>query len=213
MNMNRRTEKKLKDLLEKSKELFLKYGYNAVAVDRIADEAGISKMTIYKYYNSKEDLFMEVIKKDIEHHACEIMKAISESSSSIERIETLYNYSTDMAKNYSLVLIRDIMEKKNLLDKVTEIKKNLMLPIFEHIIYEGIRNKEIRELDLDFMSELLMNLPKALLSIDFLSDENKMIKFYGNFIDFLKFGLFGEKERVKSAEEDIDENRKPEQGL
>jgi AcrR family transcriptional regulator len=213
MNMNRRTEKKLKDLLEKSKELFLKYGYNAVAVDRIADEAGISKMTIYKYYNSKEDLFMEVIKKDIEHYACEIMKAISESSSSIERIETLYNYSTDMAKNYSLVLIRDIMEKKNLLDKVTEIKKNLMLPIFEHIIYEGIRNKEIRELDLDFMSELLMNLPKALLSIDFLSDENKMIKFYGNFIDFLKFGLFGEKERVKSAEEDIDEGRKPEQGL
>ncbi|HOS68523.1 MAG TPA: TetR/AcrR family transcriptional regulator [Bacillota bacterium] len=211
--MNRRTEKKLKDLLEKSKELFLKYGYNAVAVDRIADEAGISKMTIYKYYNSKEDLFMEVIKKDIEHYACEIMKAISESSSSIERIETLYNYSTDMAKNYSLVLIRDIMEKKNLLDKVTEIKKNLMLPIFEHIIYEGIRNKEIRELDLDFMSELLMNLPKALLSIDFLSDENKMIKFYGNFIDFLKFGLFGEKERVKSAEEDIDEGRKPEQGL
>ena len=105
------------------------------------------------------------------------------------------------------------MEKKNLLDKVTEIKKNLMLPIFEHIIYEGIRNKEIRELDLDFMSELLMNLPKALLSIDFLSDENKMIKFYGNFIDFLKFGLFGEKERVKSAEEDIDEGRKPEQGL
>ena len=204
--MNRQTEKKLNSLLEKSKELFLKYGYNAITVDRIADEAGISKMTIYKYFNSKEDLFMEVIKMDIEYQADEIMKVIRESSSSIKRIEMLYNYSIDMAKKYSLVLIRDIVEKKSLLDKVTEIKKNLMLPIFQFIIHDGIRNKEIRELDLDFISELLMNLPKALLNIDFLSDESKMIKFYGNFIDFLKFGLFGGKEGVKNAEEDTNES-------
>ncbi len=213
MEMNRQTEKKLNNLLDKSKELFLKYGYNAITVDRIANQAGISKMTIYKYFNSKEDLFMEVIRKDIEYQANEIMKAISESGSSIERIEILYNYSTNMAKNYSLVLIRDIMEKKSIVDKVTEIKKNFMLPIFEFIISEGIRNEEIRELDMGFISELLMNLPKALLNIDFPSDEGKMIKFYGNFIDFLKFGLFGGKEGVKSAEEDIDENRKFKQGL
>jgi len=213
MEMNRQTEKKLNNLLDKSKELFLKYGYNAITVDRIANQAGISKMTIYKYFNSKEDLFMEVIRKDIEYQANEIMKAIGENGSSIERIEILYNYSTDMAKNYSPVLIRDIMERKSIVDKVTEIKKNFMLPIFEFIISEGIRNEEIRELDMGFISELLMNLPKALLNIDFLSDEGKMIKFYGNFIDFLKFGLFGGKDGVKSAEEDIDESRKFKQEL
>lgn len=204
--MNRHTEKKLNNLLEKSKELFWKFGYNAVTVDRIADETGISKMTIYKYFNSKEDLFMEVIKKDIEYQAVQIMKEIGKSNNSIERIELLYSYSIDIAKNYSLVLIRDIVEKKSILDKVTEVKKNLMLPIWQFIIEDGIRNKEIRALNLDFISELLMNLPKALLNTDFLSDESKMLKFYGNFIDFLKFGLFGVKEGVKNAEEGIDES-------
>ena len=204
--MNRHTEKKLNNLLEKSKELFWKFGYNAVTVDRIADETGISKMTIYKYFNSKEDLFMEVIKKDIEYQAVQIMKEIGKSNNSIERIELLYSYSIDIAKNYSLVLIRDIVEKKSILDKVTEVKKNLMLPIWQFIIEDGIRNKEIRALNLDFISELLMNLPKALLNTDFLSDESKMLKFYGNFIDFLKFGLFGGKEGVKNAEEGIDES-------
>ncbi|MDD3706630.1 MAG: TetR/AcrR family transcriptional regulator, partial [Clostridiaceae bacterium] len=199
--MNRHTEKKLNNLLEKSKELFWKFGYNAVTVDRIANETGISKMTIYKYFNSKEDLFMEVIKKDIEYQAVQIMKEIGKSNNSIERIELLYSYSIDIAKNYSLVLIRDIVEKKSILDKVTEVKKNLMLPIWQFIIEDGIRNKEIRALNLDFISELLMNLPKALLNTDFLSDESKMLKFYGNFIDFLKFGLFGVKEGVKNAEE------------
>lgn len=204
--MNRHTEKKLNNLLEKSKELFWKFGYNAVTVDRIANETGISKMTIYKYFNSKEDLFMEVIKKDIEYQAVQIMKEIGKSNNSIERIELLYSYSIDIAKNYSLVLIRDIVEKKSILDKVTEVKKNLMLPIWQFIIEDGIRNKEIRALNLDFISELLMNLPKALLNTDFLSDESKMLKFYGNFIDFLKFGLFGGKEGVKNAEEGIDES-------
>lgn len=204
--MNRHTEKKLNNLLEKSKELFWKFGYNTVTVDRIADETGISKMTIYKYFNSKEDLFMEVIKKDIEYQAVQIMKEIGKSNNSIERIELLYSYSIDIAKNYSLVLIRDIVEKKSILDKVTEVKKNLMLPIWQFIIEDGIRNKEIRALNLDFISELLMNLPKALLNTDFLSDESKMLKFYGNFIDFLKFGLFGGKEGVKNAEEGIDES-------
>ena len=149
---------------------------------------------------------MEVIKKDIEYQAVQIMKEIGKSNNSIERIELLYSYSIDIAKNYSLVLIRDIVEKKSILDKVTEVKKNLMLPIWQFIIEDGIRNKEIRALNLDFISELLMNLPKALLNTDFLSDESKMLKFYGNFIDFLKFGLFGVKEGVKNAEEGIDES-------
>lgn len=204
--MNRQTERKLNSLFRKSEELFLRFGYNAVTIDRIANESGISKMTIYKYFNSKEDLFIEVIRKNIEHHADEIMRVISESSNSIERIELLYNYSINMAKNYSMTLIKDIIEKKSILDKVTEVKKNLMLPLWQFIIKEGIMNKEIRALDLDFISELLMNLPKALIGFDFLSDESKMIKFYGNFIDFLKYGLFGGKEGVKDAEEGVDED-------
>ncbi|MGI6585317.1 MAG: TetR/AcrR family transcriptional regulator [Gracilibacteraceae bacterium] len=203
--MNRQTERKLNSLFKKSEELFLKFGYNAVTVDRIADEAGISKMTIYKYFNSKEDLLIEVIRKDIEHHADEIMRLIGESSSSIERIELLYNYSIKMAKNYSLTLIKDIVEKKSILDKVTEAKKNLILPIWQHIIKEGIENKEIRALDLEFITELLMNLPKVFANFEFLSDESEMVKFYGNFIDFLKYGLFGGKEGVKDAEKGIDE--------
>ena len=44
------------DLLEKSAEMFLSYGFKTVTMDDIAMELGISKKTIYKYFPNKEAL-------------------------------------------------------------------------------------------------------------------------------------------------------------
>ncbi|MEA4847845.1 MAG: helix-turn-helix domain-containing protein, partial [Clostridiaceae bacterium] len=121
--MSRQTEKKLNRLMEKSEELFWKYGYGPVTVDQIADEAGISKMTIYKYFHSKEDLFIEVLKKSIEFHVNRVMEVIAEKNHAIEKIELLYNYSMNIAVGYSDNLLRDIVERKSIFDKVMEMKK------------------------------------------------------------------------------------------
>jgi AcrR family transcriptional regulator len=37
-------------------QLFFRYGYRAVGVDTIAAESGIGKMTLYRYFPSKDDL-------------------------------------------------------------------------------------------------------------------------------------------------------------
>src|SRR6185369_14118539 len=42
------------------KDAFLRDGYG-VSMDRIAEEAGVSKQTIYKHFASKEALFLEII--------------------------------------------------------------------------------------------------------------------------------------------------------
>lgn len=214
--MTKQSEKKLKRLLEKAEELFWKYGYNAVSVEQIAAEAGISKMTLYKHFPSKEDLFVEVMKNTIDYHMNKIMENISGSSHTIEKIEYLYNYSREMSKDYPLILIRDIIEKKNIYDKVAELKLERALPIWQYILKDGISKKEIRNLDFDFVSELLMNLPIAVKNMDFLGDKEKMITFYENFMDFIKYGLLGGLETqpceagkggVEDAEKHTDENR------
>ncbi len=43
-------------ILEKANDLFLKLGFKSVTMDEIANEIGISKKTIYKFYNNKEQL-------------------------------------------------------------------------------------------------------------------------------------------------------------
>lgn len=198
--MSGQSQKKLDILMKKAEKLFFKYGYNGVSVDQISQEAGISKMTIYKHFHSKEDLFIEVMRNNIQYHMNEARRLMDEKYHTVEKIEALYNYSINIAKQYPQILLKDIVERKSLLDKIAAIKREIALPLWHYLLEDGISKKEIRNIDLEFISELLMNLPNAIKKLDFLEDETKMIKFYTNFIDFIKFGLLGGLEGMGDGE-------------
>ena len=53
-------------ILSTATELFFSRGINATGVDAIVAEAGTTKMTLYKYFHSKELLIIEVLKKSQE---------------------------------------------------------------------------------------------------------------------------------------------------
>ncbi len=46
-------------IIEKAGELFLKLGFKSVTMDEIANELGISKKTLYKYFSNKHTLVEE----------------------------------------------------------------------------------------------------------------------------------------------------------
>ena len=60
INIEKREEKK-KIILNKSKELFIKRGYNETKVEDITRELGISKGNFYTYFNSKEEVLCEIL--------------------------------------------------------------------------------------------------------------------------------------------------------
>lgn len=41
-------------IIEASRNLFHQFGFKKVSMDEIAKEAGVTKKTIYMYFNSKE---------------------------------------------------------------------------------------------------------------------------------------------------------------
>ncbi|MFK8847602.1 TetR/AcrR family transcriptional regulator [Streptomyces sp. Ac-502] len=53
-------------------ELFLERGFEKVSVQEIAAAAEVSKMTVFNYYGSKEDLVL----KPMEHHAEDAARAV-----------------------------------------------------------------------------------------------------------------------------------------
>lgn len=46
-------------IIVKASELFLKLGFKSVTMDEIANELGVSKKTLYKYFNNKHSLIEE----------------------------------------------------------------------------------------------------------------------------------------------------------
>jgi AcrR family transcriptional regulator len=208
--MARQSEKKYKKLLDKAEELFWKYGYSSVSVDQIAKEAGISKMTIYKHFHSKEDLFIEVLKQNTEHHINKLMELLDEKYHTIEKIRTMYGYMIDLNSQISPIFVKDIMDRANILDKVMAFKEQKVLLLWRYIVEDGIKKKEIRELDMDFISNLLLYMPTVLMKTDSYIDEAKRVKMLENLFDFMSYGLLGGKEGSENAAKCIDANRKPE---
>ncbi len=56
-----KSDAKRKAILRGAKAVFLKAGFGDTSMDEVAARAGVSKMTVYRHFGSKEDLFAGVI--------------------------------------------------------------------------------------------------------------------------------------------------------
>lgn len=52
------------NILEISKKLFLSNGYYSTSINQIAKEVGIAEGTIFNYFNTKADIFLETVVED-----------------------------------------------------------------------------------------------------------------------------------------------------
>lgn len=64
----RRKEARPQELLDAALTLFVDKGYAATKVDEVAALAGVSKGTLFLYFDTKEDLFKAVIRANLADH-------------------------------------------------------------------------------------------------------------------------------------------------
>ena len=76
----RRKEARPAELLAAALDLFVEKGYAGTRLDDVAHRAGVSKGTLYLYFENKEDLFKAVIRESV-------VERISETAGQIERYE------------------------------------------------------------------------------------------------------------------------------
>jgi AcrR family transcriptional regulator len=53
-------------LVSAAYDLFIRHGMQAVGIDRILDEAGVAKSTLYKHFRSKDDLIVAALERRAE---------------------------------------------------------------------------------------------------------------------------------------------------
>ncbi|AYB45050.1 TetR/AcrR family transcriptional regulator [Paenibacillus lautus] len=57
----RRKHKKIEQVFEAAFQLFTRHGYQKVSVNEIAQQAGVSPATIYNYFGTKDQLYIDMI--------------------------------------------------------------------------------------------------------------------------------------------------------
>jgi AcrR family transcriptional regulator len=76
----RRKDARPAELLAAALELFVEKGYAGTRLDDVAHRAGVSKGTLYLYFENKEDLFKAVVRESV-------VERITETADEIERFE------------------------------------------------------------------------------------------------------------------------------
>jgi AcrR family transcriptional regulator len=61
----RRKDARPKELIDAALDLFVQHGYAATRLDEVATRAGVSKGTLYLYFESKEELFKAVVRTNV----------------------------------------------------------------------------------------------------------------------------------------------------
>jgi len=64
----RRKHERPRELLQAALELFVEKGFAATRVEEVALRAGVSKGTLFLYYDTKEDLFKAVVQANLTPH-------------------------------------------------------------------------------------------------------------------------------------------------
>ncbi|MBF0259544.1 MAG: TetR/AcrR family transcriptional regulator [Desulfamplus sp.] len=153
------TESKFAELKEKEREarkqiivesaqaLFAKKPFYEVGMRDVADEAGVSPATLYRYFPSQEDLFVEAFIQDIAAVSLEFENMVKkEQPATIEEFAITYvdhlfqNESTFQMMTY--ILLKDHLDK-SVLAKFGSVTR-IFLDAFEKLLKRYGTEEDVR---------------------------------------------------------------------
>ncbi|MDN5331081.1 MAG: hypothetical protein PWP45_306 [Tepidanaerobacteraceae bacterium] len=145
------TEKRKRQILEAAIEVFAEKGYNGAKTKEIAERAGVSEGTVFKYFKTKKDILLSLLNTStIDALNQMVLEAESEGKDLQEVLELLLRkYATFVKDNFELMKLifyesqfhKDL--RRGLLQKV--YKK--ILRLFEDLISQKIKKGEFRQID------------------------------------------------------------------
>lgn len=136
-----------------------------ITVEKIAEDAHVGKTTIFKYFDSKENLIRTVFKSYIEQMFEEARDIIYDNRPFEETLITLsqnkINYLNKITQQFYLELMSYITEKNDdelslLMEQFTKETQNMMLDLFHRGRKEG-------KVALKYSDEFLINFFQALV--------------------------------------------------
>ncbi|MCC3144433.1 TetR/AcrR family transcriptional regulator [Halanaerobium sp. Z-7514] len=137
-------------ILNSALKVFSENNYHAASMAMIAKEAGVSKGTLYWHFDSKEELFREIVLSGLDYFNQKFINIAEEEISSEEKIYKIINFGvTTLIENSQMgdILRNNVQLVSEDFQKRIEIKHRESVEIFKQIIEQGIKEKSIKKLN------------------------------------------------------------------
>lgn len=167
-------------ILSIGKELFWKFGYKRVTIEEICREAGVSKMTFYKFFQNKQELAVHIMDEVFDESLMKIRKIDEEHESAGKTFKKFLQLKSEGSRDISEEFIKDLytnpdpglktyMEKKTA-SMMEEIKK-----VYEHGKVTGWVRKDLNIPFLILFSQKLVSLTNDKEMMHFFDSSQELI--------------------------------------
>jgi AcrR family transcriptional regulator len=182
--------KKYKSLLETGKKLFWKHGFRRVTIDELCREAGVSKMTFYKWFDNKTEFAKTIFSNEVQHAISEFRKLMTEQMPPADRLKAIITMKLKGTNDISREFLTDFYSSgdtslRSFVNDLTSKSWNEILSSFRMAQEKGWFRK-------DFKPEFILYLTQQLIPM--FTDEN-LLKLYDNpqdlILEFTNFFTYG----------------------
>lgn len=120
-------------ILNKSYELISRFGLRGFTMDEISRELGISKKTVYKYFESKNQLISSIVDRIVEVEKRTFREEVEMRSTWFEKLEAMLTMFTPDDIPFHLIeeLYRYFPEEKKKIEELAEFREGILRPLIE----------------------------------------------------------------------------------
>ncbi|MCG6189472.1 TetR/AcrR family transcriptional regulator [Maribellus maritimus] len=127
-------------IVEKSSELYIKYGIKSVSVDDVAFVLGISKKTLYEHIENKNALIQKVVETNLCNFFDDMLSKIEQEEDVFKCLCTIALYTLKMVNRTNPSYVHDLKKYHNSeYRKIIEFRDNKLFKTFENCLEKGIR--------------------------------------------------------------------------
>ena len=192
----RRKQRKKESIRRAALDLFKAHGFRRVSLNDIAQKAGVSPVTIYNYFGSRDALVREVVKEQF-LSLLQRLRAITDGKSGFpEKIEALVFHKTEAAGEFQGELAQTLFntdpEMKRFVETVWRRDvTRLTVDLLEEGKREGYVDKEISQDALLLYLKMLRR--GAAASSEELAAIGSNVEFYRELNHLFLYGMMGSK--------------------
>ncbi len=124
------------ELLNAAETLLAERGYDKVSLNMISEHAGITKASTYRYFESKEDIYLELLLKVTGYWVTDVERALAPlaEQADIKRIaEILVQNSTRNPQYWNLMSVLSSILERNITLENLKVRKKQMEEFFLRI--------------------------------------------------------------------------------
>jgi len=181
----------LKNIIQKVKYLFTKYGIKSVSMDDIARELGISKKTLYQYVEDKAALVKLAINYEVEHRVSCYEILLAKNYNAIEQLFEVNKMLAKHSKEFNSAIEYDLRKYyPDIYQFLRLMRRNSMLKhIFDNL--EKGKSEGLYRTNLNSMivAKLHVSRVEAMIDTDIFTSEEILSEDF--FLEIFTFHLYG----------------------